>query len=153
MKSYIVFNITLVQNSQHFRPHFISCVTFPPKFKWGILQIANHMVCSTLKVLFFISGGISIHQKYTVISKDTYCTRETLIGISLPLLSKKIMEQRWRLKGGESTCPVLLMVQSQPCSVFSPKVTCFEWHRHLFFLSGLQSWVTHSEMKGRPFLP
>jgi hypothetical protein len=63
----------------------------------GILQIADHMVCSTFRhSLFFISTGVYLNQKCTAISECAYCTDKRPFGITLPFLSNKNVEYRCR---------------------------------------------------------
>lgn len=65
----------------------------------GILQIANHMVCSTLRIFLFKKKIPQefIYIKYVQISRCTYCIEKKQICISLPFLSNKTWKYRWRI--------------------------------------------------------
>lgn len=65
----------------------------------GILQIVNHMVCSTFRNCFFsISREISLHQICTEIFECAYCPVKRQICISLPPLCSKTIDYRWRVQ-------------------------------------------------------
>lgn len=88
----------------------------------GILQIANHMVCSTFRssLSFHFQRNFSISNIYNNIWIYLLYRKKRQICISLPSLAIRPRNTGEESEWEGSTYPILFMVYSQPCRGLSP---------------------------------
>lgn len=128
----------------------------------GILQIANHMVCSTLRSFLFLKKlqrNLSTSNIYRYLNV-LIVLKKRRICISLPFLSNKTWKYRWRIWRRGIDLPKSFMFYSQPCRALLPTEIAWsyfffphwtpiishltvKWKEGLFFLN----WRTPKEEK------